>query len=64
MLAVYAEAIEAAGGVNQFAKRAGVQASYVSRTLRGEARISDRLLYAAGLERIVTYRRLREGKGE
>lgn len=57
MLEAFSKAVATAGGVRGFARLAGVQPSVVSRMLRGEAPISDRLLAAASMERVVTYRR-------
>ena len=57
MLEAFSAAIEAAGGVRGFARLAGVSPSYVSNALRGSVAISNRLLQAAGIERVITYRR-------
>ena len=59
MLEAFSVAVVKAGGVRAFARLAEVAPSFVSKAIRGAAPISDRLLHAAGLERIVTYRRLR-----
>lgn len=57
MLETFSKAVERAGGVRAFARLAGVAPSYVSNALRGGVAMGDRLLNAAGIERIVTYRR-------
>jgi DNA-binding transcriptional regulator YdaS (Cro superfamily) len=57
MLAAFSTAVQKAGGVRGFARLAGVQPSFVSNAIRGNVPISDTLLRAAGLERVVTYRK-------
>ena len=58
MLEAFSAAVRAAGGVRGFARLANVQPSYVSRALRCEDGIGPTLLAAAGIERIVRYRRM------
>lgn len=60
MLEAFSRAVEQAGGVRAFARKAGVSASYVSGALRGQVAIGDTLLRAAGIERVITYRKLVE----
>mgnify|MGYP001267668001 CR=1 FL=1 len=56
MMARLEEAVVAAGGVRPFARQHGVEASQVSRALSRERSVSEPILAALGLERIVTYR--------
>lgn len=58
MLEAFSSAVEAAGGVRGFARLAEVSPSFVSNALRGGVAVSPRLLYAAGIERVVTFQRL------
>ena len=58
MLKALERAVEEAGGTRAFARLAGVNHSHVSQALRGNATVGPALLAAAGLERIVTYRRV------
>ena len=63
MLDAFSAAVKESGGVRGFARLAGVQPSYVSNALRGVVPISDRLLAAAGIERVITYRRIAALRG-
>ena len=56
MLKALEQAVEDAGGTRAFARLAGVGHSHVSRALNGGS-VGPALLAAAGLERVVAYRR-------
>lgn len=58
MMEALEQAVVTAGGVRAFARLADTQPSYVSRALRDPSLVGPKLLTAAGIERIVTYRRV------
>lgn len=58
MLKALQQAVDEAGGMRAFARMAEVDVSHVSRALNGGAAVGPALLAAAGLERVVTYRKV------
>jgi hypothetical protein len=54
--ALLAAAVASAGGQRRFAEQHGFTAGYINDVLRGNRNLSDRILRAIGVERIVVYR--------
>ena len=57
MLNVLSKVVEEAGGARAFARVSGINQSHITRALNGDASVGPALLAAAGLERVVAYRR-------
>lgn len=51
-------AIAEVGGQQAFAKRHGFSSAYISDVVRNRRDLSDRLLAALGIERVVMYRKV------
>lgn len=52
------DAVNAAGGASEFARQAGCNRQFVSSVLAGKQPVSDRLLAALGLRRVISAERV------